>query len=189
MCGKSAQRSPEAKLAGFMASHDGVVSRTELQAVGLSSDAVDQRSRTGRLHRIHRGVYSLTPSLPSRGHARAGVLACGNDAVLSHRSAAHLHGLFRAGPSRIEVTVPTRAGRAKRHGITLHRCVLTAGEIATEGHIPLTSLPAPSSTRPRSSRHASSSPPSIAPRTRALWISTPLGPSSPQTRPATAPRS
>lgn len=123
-----------------MASHDGVASHPELRALGLGREAISKRAGNGRLHRLHRGVYSLSPSLTSRGRARAAVLACGNHAVLSHRSAAHLHGLFRAGPSRIEVTVPTRAGRAKRPGITLHRCALSATEVTKNGCLPLTTL-------------------------------------------------
>lgn len=140
MYGKSAKRPLDAAIAGFIASHDGVASRSELEALGLSSDAVDQRSRTGRLHRIHRGVYSLSPFLTSKGHARAAVLACGDGAFLSHRSAAHVHGLFRTGPRRIEVTIPTNNGRKQRPGITLHRCAVTPTEVTTDGHIPLTSL-------------------------------------------------
>jgi very-short-patch-repair endonuclease len=50
----------------------------------------------------------------------AGVLAYGDRAVLSHRSAAALWGLLTA-PSPIDVTVPGRGGRANRLGIRLHR--------------------------------------------------------------------
>lgn len=123
-----------------MASHEGVASRSELEGLGLSSDAVDQRSRTGRLHRVNRGVYALHSSLTSRGHARAAVLAGGDGAVLSHRSAAHLHGLFRTGPPAVDVTVPTRAGRTKRDAFTIHRCAITPAEITTDGCLPLTGL-------------------------------------------------
>lgn len=140
MVRKSATRSTEATFAGFMASHEGVASRWELEALGLGRDAITKRARSGRLHRVHQGVYALHSSLTSRGHARAAVLACGNGAVLSHRSAAHLHGLFRAGPQRIEITIPTSNGRKTRPGITLHRCALSATEVTNNGCLPLTSL-------------------------------------------------
>jgi hypothetical protein len=50
----------------------------------------------------------------------AAILACGEGAVLSHRSAA---ALWRIAPASevIEVTVPGYSGRAKRRGINLHR--------------------------------------------------------------------
>src|SRR3954454_5064118 len=67
----------------------------------------------------HRGVYAV-------GHRRltrnsrlwAAVLAAGDDAVLSHRSAAGLHGLRADNSMRIDVTVPRRP--RPRGGITLH---------------------------------------------------------------------
>ncbi len=133
-------RSLEREIAAFMASHDGVAGRAELQALGLGDQAIIKRARSGRLHRVHRGVYSLSPSLTSRGRARAAVLACGDTVVLSHRSAAHVHGLFRSGPSHIDVTVPTANGRAKRNGITIHRCAIAPEEITRDGHIPITIL-------------------------------------------------
>lgn len=50
----------------------------------------------------------------------AAVLACGPDAVLSHRSAADLLGLRENKRSRIDVTAPGRRGRAPG-GIDAHR--------------------------------------------------------------------
>lgn len=58
----------------------------------------------------------------------AAVLACGRGAVLSHRSAAELWGLLpkSAGQGlqgvRIDVSIPSTAGRRRRTGIRLHRC-------------------------------------------------------------------
>jgi hypothetical protein len=49
----------------------------------------------------------------------AAVLACGPDAVLSHRSAGALHELLRSATSAIDVTVPARTRRGRR-GITFH---------------------------------------------------------------------
>jgi hypothetical protein len=50
----------------------------------------------------------------------AAVLACGPEAVLSHRSAAALAGLIDAGGRRIDVTAPGRRGRSPA-GIAAHR--------------------------------------------------------------------
>lgn len=56
----------------------------------------------------------------------AAVLACGEGAVLSHGSAAALWGLLRPLDGPIDVSVPTRGGRRRRHGIRIHRCASLA---------------------------------------------------------------
>lgn len=65
------------------------------------------RTRTGdgRLLVLHRGVYAVGHDrLRDEGRWLAAVLACGPGALLSHRSAAALHGLRPASASRIEVS-------------------------------------------------------------------------------------
>ena len=63
-------------------------------------------SRAGRLHPLHRGVYAVGHSVVSqRGRWMAAVLASGDCAALSHRSAAALWDI-RPSAGRIEVTVP-----------------------------------------------------------------------------------
>ena len=51
----------------------------------------------------------------------AAVLACGDGAALSHRSAAALWELLPTRPGPVHVTIPTHAGRSRRAGIRLHR--------------------------------------------------------------------
>jgi very-short-patch-repair endonuclease len=52
----------------------------------------------------------------------AAVLACGERAVLSHRSAAALWELLRPMEGPVDVSVPSHGGRRRREGIRLHRC-------------------------------------------------------------------
>jgi hypothetical protein len=120
----------------------GVFSLAQLQALGLSGNAVRLRKSRSRLHRIHQGVYSLVPRelLTRRGHWMAAVLACGPGAVLSHRNAAALHGLRDTWQRRIEVTVPGRAGR-KRAGIHIHYATnLEPPDVTLVDNIPCTSV-------------------------------------------------
>jgi very-short-patch-repair endonuclease len=49
------------------------------------------------------------------------VLACGEGAALSHRTAAALWGMRPQSGVLIHVTVPTASGRSKRDGIAIHR--------------------------------------------------------------------
>jgi hypothetical protein len=68
-----------------------VVSRGQLLALGMHPQAVKHRVSTGRLHAVHRGVYAVgRRDLSRNGELMAAVLACGQGAVLSHRSAAEL---------------------------------------------------------------------------------------------------
>ena len=70
----------------------------------------------------------------------ATVLACGPDAVLSHRSAADLLGIREDRRARIDVTAPGRRGRAPR-GIAAHRDgSLVAADRTEVNGIPCTSV-------------------------------------------------
>ena len=78
-------------------------------ALGLGRGAIAARLKQKRLHRIHRGVYAVGYRLVSRvGWWMAAVLACGPDAVLSHRCAAALWGILEGWPTRVDLTVPSR---------------------------------------------------------------------------------
>ncbi len=95
-----------------------------------------------RLHRIHSEVYSVVPRelLVREGHWLAAVLAAGSGALLSHRSAAALHGLRPYGSSKIDVTIPVRNGRT-RAGLRIHRSITLIDRDATiESAIPCTTV-------------------------------------------------
>jgi very-short-patch-repair endonuclease len=69
----------------------------------------------------------------------AAVLACGSGAALSHRSAAALWRLLPPAGGRVDVSVPTRGGRAARVGIRLHRSrSLTSALVVERKGIPVT---------------------------------------------------
>jgi very-short-patch-repair endonuclease len=70
----------------------------------------------------------------------AAVLACGQGAVLSHRSAAALWGLYEDSRSTIDVTAPNRRGRIPK-GIDAHRDgSLTSADRTVSHGIPCTSV-------------------------------------------------
>ena len=110
----------------------GVVAYRQLVEVGLGEDGIAARLRTGRLHRVHRGVHSVGHrSLRREGYWMAAVLACGPGAVLSHRSAAALWALRSGAGSAVDVTVPSNGGRHRRRGIRVHRSRRLAPEEVT----------------------------------------------------------
>jgi len=120
----------------------GIVTRRQLGALGFGSASIDRRVASGRLHRIHSGVYAVGHRvLTANGVSMGAVLACGDGALLSHASAGHLYGILRASPRTIEVTVPTAAGRL-RPGIVVHRDArLTYLDASSWQGIPTTTIP------------------------------------------------
>jgi hypothetical protein len=69
---------PDVLVARLAAEQDGVISLRQLRACGVSSDGVTTRVRSGRLHRIYRGVYAVGHvAVPVRGRLRAAALAAG----------------------------------------------------------------------------------------------------------------
>jgi predicted transcriptional regulator of viral defense system len=135
------QPPPDRRVAELAGRQWGVISLVQLRALGLSGDAVQRRVRAGRLHRVHHGVYAAGHRvLPREGRWLAAVLACGEGAVLSHRSAAAHWGLLATSAARVEVTIPR--ARASNDQIRLHRSrSLIARDTTTHQGIPITSVP------------------------------------------------
>ncbi|HVO55797.1 MAG TPA: type IV toxin-antitoxin system AbiEi family antitoxin domain-containing protein [Solirubrobacterales bacterium] len=117
----------------------GVVSAAQLRALGVDRQVIQRRVSRGALHRLHRGVYAVgRPTVRWEGRQLAAVLACGPQAVLSHRSAAQVWGLMPRFAIHPEVTRPTQyRGHA---GILLHRSPLRRSEVAEVSVIPVTSV-------------------------------------------------
>lgn len=133
---------PDARLAELAAGQHGVVARRQLLAAGLTSSMIRTRAASGRLIRLHQGVYAVGHAHLTRdGHWMAAVLAAGPGALLSHRDAAALHGLRPPGNHRrTHVTTPARAASTPK--LQLHRATtLDAGRDATMvAGIPVTSV-------------------------------------------------
>jgi hypothetical protein len=116
----------------------GVIRRDQLGAIGLSADAIDYRIAIGRLRMLYPGVYAVGHErLAPEGNWLAVVYAGGEDAALSHRSAARLWGLL-PWEGRIEVTTPRN--RRKRAGI--HYCRASVESLDRTAHraIPVTTV-------------------------------------------------
>ena len=124
-------------VAALAARQEGVVDRAQLLTLGLAADAVKRRLRTGRLHRLHRGVYAVGhPNISREGRYRAALFFAGEGAVLSHRSAADLWELRASKEREIEVTAPIqRRGDAT---VVIHRDALDPRETMTRHGIRVT---------------------------------------------------
>lgn len=119
----------------------GLVTYAQLLRLGFSSGKVGRSSKALRLHRIHRGVYSVGHGvLSDRARCLAAAMTSGRGAVVSHEAAAWLWGLLPSCPQTIDVTVPQHGG--KRAGIALHHSsTLVPEEHGKFGPIPASALP------------------------------------------------
>lgn len=130
----------ERAVAEIAAVQDNIVTWEQLIAAGVGRGAIGYRERAGVIHRLYRGIYLVGHAPPTQaGRARAAVLACGVNAVLSHRSAAELWGLLPELEDAVDVTVIAR-NPGIRPGIRRHRATeLPANEIRSIRAIPVTS--------------------------------------------------
>jgi hypothetical protein len=129
------------RLAALAAAQHGVVSSRQLKELGYTASAIGRRLKAGRLHRIHRGVYSVgNPTVSRHGRCLAAVLASGQGALLSHGSAAWLWGIAPTCPPISEVAVPGHGHG--RPGIRLHHVdtLVDADRSRVDG-IAVTALP------------------------------------------------
>ena len=116
-------RVPKDRLIADLAARQyGVVSRSQLLSMGIGAGAIDTRLRRHRLHRLHRGVYAVGHlALVPLAREMAAVLACGDGAAVSHRTAAEVWHLLAASDNApIEVTVASSSGR-RRPGLRIHK--------------------------------------------------------------------
>lgn len=112
---------PDVRILQIAARQHGVVTRGQLREAGLSAGAIGHRLRRGTLRQVHRGVYRTGPTTPKYQAEAAALLACGEDAVLSHRTAGGILGIVPE-PRReepVDVSGP-RTLRGPRSGVRLH---------------------------------------------------------------------
>jgi predicted transcriptional regulator of viral defense system len=111
-------------LADLAAPQDGVDTRRQALAAGLSVRQVEWRLTSGRWERAHPGAYQTQPGRGDQASAEsAAVLACGTGSVLSHWSVAHHLGLARSAPKQFHVSVPSGRSVVKPLGVTVYRTV------------------------------------------------------------------
>jgi hypothetical protein len=113
-----------------------ITRREELLAAGVAEHEVRRMVRVGELAPLRRGAYSAVPlpSLPEQRHeltVRAAVPELAPNAVVSHASAAVLHGMrLWAVPLRqVHVTRARRSGARRSRVLHVHAAPLDPDEI------------------------------------------------------------
>jgi very-short-patch-repair endonuclease/predicted transcriptional regulator of viral defense system len=118
----------------------GLVTIWQLREFGLAASTTNAAVERGRLHPVFHGVYSVGHRyLTVHGRLLAATMACGEGSVVSHGTAAWLHGLRERRPEAIDVIAPVEAGR-KITGIRRRFVPPTVGgEVWRRQGVPVTS--------------------------------------------------
>jgi very-short-patch-repair endonuclease len=113
-----------------------LVTRRDLLGLGYSGRSIEHRLARGRLHQVARGVYAVGwPEMSYERRWMAAVLVCGEEAMLSHGSAAALWGVLPAGDGAVHVTVPSRVRWPE---VRVHLRAARSGDSTTHRGIPVT---------------------------------------------------
>jgi predicted transcriptional regulator of viral defense system len=138
-------------LSGHTAGQWGMVTTRQALSLGVDDVTLHRLKAAGLLETVRHGVHALTGSPPSEarpeqaawlslrpgsaGWERPKVDPDGG--VISHRSAARMHGLGDLPAARIEMTVPRRRTMRDPH-VWLRKDVLTDADVATLDGLPVT---------------------------------------------------
>jgi very-short-patch-repair endonuclease len=109
------------QVAATAARQDGVVSRRQLVDAGVREWSVPRRVRTGLLVPLGPETYRIAGAPESwRGRLRAALLELGDEAAISHRAAAAVHGFDGYPATPVEVTVPRHQRRRELPDVVVH---------------------------------------------------------------------
>lgn len=116
--------SPESRFAALRARQHGTFTRRQANEYGLSDDALGVRCRSGRIQRVHRGVFAdFTGPLPWATRVWAAWLAYGPRAAIAGETALLKYGVDGEwDDSTIELDVPHPRHLKPPSGIRLNRC-------------------------------------------------------------------
>jgi Transcriptional regulator, AbiEi antitoxin/Protein of unknown function (DUF559) len=127
----------------------GIVTAAELHAEGKSGQQIKTLARRGALVPLGRGVYAQAgPARKVKSRAggdhlltvAAALAGTGPGAVVSHQSAARLHGIDLLGtpPPVVTLSAPPQRGWRGRTGIRLHAVDVPADQVGTRLGAPVT---------------------------------------------------
>jgi AbiEi antitoxin C-terminal domain len=121
----------------------GIVDRSQAKQAGFSDRQIWHRLRSGRWQHLHEGVYAtFTGPLPREARLWAALRRAGDGAMLSHETAAEVHGLIdRPAGQTIHVTVPARRRPVQRgsiRGVVIHRSAQSRPQLPITWKLPRT---------------------------------------------------
>jgi very-short-patch-repair endonuclease len=122
------------------AAQDGVISRAQLRAFGLSDAAITRLISSRQIVPVAHGVL-LARGAPLTFRARLWVAVLATDGVIGFATAAFLWGCEPDQPHRIDVIVPPARRVTAPHQTRLHRVAILPSAISHRGELPVTTRP------------------------------------------------
>ncbi|MGD0705047.1 MAG: type IV toxin-antitoxin system AbiEi family antitoxin [Trebonia sp.] len=121
----------------------GIIDRSQAKQAGFSDRQIWHRLRSGRWQHVHEGVYAtFSGPLPREARFWAALRRAGDGAMLSHETAAELHGLIdRPASQTVHVTVPERRRPVQRgsiRGVVVHRSAQSRPQLPITWKLPRT---------------------------------------------------
>jgi very-short-patch-repair endonuclease len=130
---------PEHDVQGLARRQQGLVTRQQALAVGMTDHEIKNRAHRGWWQLVYPGVYLLGVSPPIwEQRLRAATLAAGPTAVASHRAAAILWQLDGFAGHPIEITIPHRREATLDSVRTYRSRTLGPAEVTAHRGIPVT---------------------------------------------------
>lgn len=123
----------------------GIIDRPQAMQAGFSERQIWHRLRSGKWQQVHDGVYAtFTGPLTREARLWAALRRAGEGAMLSHETAAEVHGLVdRPASKKIHVTVPAQrrpVRRAAIRGVEIHRSAVKGPQLPGGWKLPLTRI-------------------------------------------------
>lgn len=123
-------------------SQRGIVECGQIRQLGISRPAVRHRIDVGQWRRMHHGVYAtFTGEIPREAKLWAAVKRAGAGAMLSHETAAEVHGLIDKPSPKIHITVPHSRRPAQDkpiRGVVIHRSDMSSPQRLPPWQLPRT---------------------------------------------------
>lgn len=121
----------------------GIVDRGQALALGFSRRQIEHRLHSGDWQRVHPGVYAtFTGPVSRQAQLWAAVRWAGEGAMVSHETAAEVHGIIdKPRGSAIHVTVPLRRRPGRKgpiRGVVIHRSDQTKQQFLGPFNLPRT---------------------------------------------------
>jgi len=115
----------------------GSITSSEMQALGVSREWIARRTADGWLERVAHSTYVL-PGATSRWKATLSAACHRLGAVVSHESAAQLHGIGGVRPGSLVVTVPVRRSNRFPGVEVRQKTDLAPDQVVTRSGLPVT---------------------------------------------------
>jgi hypothetical protein len=117
---------------------DDVVAAWQLRQGGWSTGKIEHHVRRHGWRRLHRGVFLLTSSAPTRKQLWWAAALTSPDSFLSHGSGGACYGFHRFDRPYEVITRPGRGGRRRHRGVLVFRSTTVEDEVTRFQGIPIT---------------------------------------------------